>query len=179
MARFKGQPQTQRGLSSSLGDRDKVTDRRQSRFSQNQVASSVFTIADPKIIKTLTVNGGTSLEFTTCFIYLCSNIRKRKNQNKRSREEKGFPIWDCCEFSRFLRWGCRKRVWRSSISGRQWAAWAQKGGAGVEECQVANFCNGLLHSRIVGCFLTWHRLRSAGVTRASLCDFLLLTRQFR
>jgi hypothetical protein len=87
--RFKGQPQTQRGPISSLGDRDKVTDQRQSRFSQNQFASSAFAITDPTINKTSTVNGGTSLEFTTCFIYLCSNMRKRKNQNKRSRGGKG------------------------------------------------------------------------------------------
>ncbi|MGA3177756.1 MAG: hypothetical protein ABSE19_10480 [Candidatus Acidiferrum sp.] len=89
LVRFKGQPQTQRGPISSLGERDKVTDQRQSRFSQNHFTSSGFTIMDPTIIETSTVNDGTSPEFTVCFIYLRSNMRKRKNQNKRSRGGKG------------------------------------------------------------------------------------------
>src|SRR5271157_172458 len=72
----------QRGVISSLNDRGKVTDRRQSRFSQYQFTPSVFIITDPPIIKTSTVNCGTSWKFTRCFIYPCSNRSKRKKQNK-------------------------------------------------------------------------------------------------
>src|SRR5271157_1051039 len=104
--RFKGQPQTHRGLASALGDRDKVTDQRQSRFSQNQSASSVFTIGECTIIKTSITDCDTSWELLLCFIYLCSNRCKRKKQIERIAEEIAFPIWEGCEVSRFFRRGC-------------------------------------------------------------------------
>ena len=95
----------QRGMISSLNDRGRVTDRPQSRFSQNQFTPSVFIITDPTIIKTSPVHGGTSWKFTMCFIYLCSNRSKRKKQNKQScREERvsnlgrlrSFPFLSLC-----------------------------------------------------------------------------------
>ena len=109
MARFKGQPQMQRGMISSLNDRGKVSDQRQSRFSQNQFTPSVFIITDPTIINTSTVNDGTSWKFTRCFIYLCSNRSKRKRQNKQGcGEERVFNLGRLRSFS-FLSPGMQEK----------------------------------------------------------------------
>src|SRR5271157_1183219 len=79
---------------------------------------------------------------------------REKNKINRVAGKRGFPIWEGCEVSCFFRQGCRKRGGRSSISGRQWAAWGSNWRPHARNRQVANFCNGLLHCKIAGCFLT-------------------------
>jgi hypothetical protein len=132
----------QRGMISSLNDRGKVTDKRQSRFSQNQFTPSAFIITDPSIIKMFTVNGGTSFKFIRCFIYLCSNRSKRKSKINRLAGKRGFQFGKAAKFPVSFAGDAGKEGGTVPFRNANAVLWAQTGGPELRSVKLLTFATG-------------------------------------
>ena len=77
-----------------------MTDQQQARFSQNQMASSPFFMASLAITNEFTGELYTDWALSVLFIYLWSNMCKKKMKNNGDGEENLYPnLGRSCDFS--------------------------------------------------------------------------------
>jgi len=112
-----------------------------------------LTLMGSTVIKTSTVDRGTSWEFTLCFIYLCGNRRKRKKRNKDECEKEGTSVMPWRRSFPFPSPRVPKKAASEFHFGTSARRFELKHAARRRGRQVANFCNRLLHCKTVACLL--------------------------